>query len=171
VGRLADAFGMRVVYTNRSGSEDGRWERVEFDELLATADVVSLHCPLTEETRTLIGRDELRAMRRDAYLVNTTRGPVVDEAALAEALRDGEIAGAALDVFEREPEVNEALLSLENVLLVPHLGSATRETREAMGMLCVEALEAVLVDERCPANAVNPEAWSPARGDERRARD
>ena len=161
VARLADAFGMHVVYTSRS-RRDGAYEWVPFDELLARADVVSLHCPLTPETKHLIGRDELRAMRSDAFLVNTTRGPVVDERALAEALRAGEIAGAALDVFEREPEVSEELLDLENVVLAPHLGSATRETREAMGMLCVEALRGVLLDARCPQNAVNPQAW---RGD------
>ena len=108
------------------------------------------------DTRHLIGADELRSMRRDALLVNTTRGPVVDEDALVTALRAGEIAGAALDVFEHEPAVHPGLLELENVVLAPHLGSATRETREAMGMLCVEALRAVLVDGRCPENAVNP---------------
>ena len=162
LARLAEAFGMRVIYTNRSGSSNGRWERVELDELLARADVVTLHCPLTDETRRLIGRDELRAMRKDAFLVNTTRGAVVDEAALAHALRDGEIAGAALDVFEREPEVSEELLELENVVLVPHLGSATRDTREAMGMLCVGALESVLLERRCPSNALNPDAWARA---------
>ena len=163
LARLAEAFGMRVLYTNRSGSHDGRYERVELRELLSRADVVSLHCPLTEETRHLIGRDELRAMRRDAILVNTTRGAVVDEAALAAALRAGEIGAAALDVFEREPEVSDDLLPLENVVLVPHLGSATRETREAMGMLCVSALDDVLLQNRCPRNAVNPDVWSAAR--------
>ena len=99
-------------------------------------------------------------MRTDAFLVNTTRGPVVDEEALAESLRNGEIAGAALDVFEREPEVSPGLLALESAVLVPHLGSATAETREAMGMLCVEALAAVLLDGRTPANALNPEVLS-----------
>src|SRR5438874_5595502 len=97
-------------------------------------------------------------MKPTAYLVNTSRGPIVDEAALARALADERIAGAALDVFEREPEVTEALLDLENVVLVPHLGSATLETREAMGMLCVEALRAVLLERRVPANTLNPEA-------------
>jgi glyoxylate reductase len=109
-----------------------------------------------------MGPAEFRAMRRDAFLVNTTRGPVVDEEALAEALREGEIAGAALDVFEREPDVTENLLDLDNVVLIPHLGSATDETREAMGMLCVSALRAVLLENRCPENAVNSDAWDAA---------
>jgi glyoxylate reductase len=93
-------------------------------------------------------------MRPAAVLVNTARGPIVDESALAAALEAGTIAGAALDVYEREPEVEEGLLALENVVLTPHLGSATRDTRVAMGMLCVEALRAVLLDGRRPANAV-----------------
>ena len=122
--------------------------------LLAEADVVSLHVPLTAESRHLIGADELAAMRPGAVLVNTARGAVVDERALVEALRGGVIAGAALDVFEHEPEVEQGLLSLENVVLTPHLGSATRGTRIAMGMLCVEALRAVLLEGRRPANAV-----------------
>ena len=160
VARLAEAFGMRVAYTSRGGPKEGAaYEFLAFEELIRTADAVSLHCPLTPETRHLIGCSELEAMRRDAFLVNTTRGPVVDEAALVEALREGEIAGAALDVFEREPEVHPGLLQLENTVLAPHVGSATHETREAMGMLCVSALRAVLVEGRCPEHAVNPEAW------------
>jgi glyoxylate reductase len=158
VARLAEAFGMRVVYTSSSGAKDGvAYEWLPFDDLLRTAHVVTLHCPLTPETRYLIGADELRAMRGDAFLLNTTRGPVVDEDALVSALRAGEIAGAALDVFEHEPAVHPGLLELENVVLAPHLGSGTRETREAMGMLCVQALRTVLVEGRCPENAVNPE--------------
>jgi lactate dehydrogenase-like 2-hydroxyacid dehydrogenase len=157
VARLAEAFGMTVIYTGRSERE-APWRRVELGELLASADVVSLHCPLTPETRHLIDAAALARMRRDAFLVNTSRGAVVDEAALADALARGEIAGAALDVFEREPEVTEALLGLENVVLAPHVGSATLETREAMGMLCVEALRAVLLERRLPAHALNPEA-------------
>ncbi len=156
VARLATAFGMEVVYTNRHGPDERRPYRwLELSELLERSDVVSLHCPLTPETRHLIGHDELRAMRSGAFLVNTTRGAVVAEEALAAALAAGEIAGAALDVFEREPEVSERLLELENVVLTPHLGSATEETREAMGLLCVAALEAVLIDGRVPDNAVN----------------
>jgi glyoxylate reductase len=153
VARLAGGLGMDVVYAARR-PHDVTWRRLPLPTLLAEAHVVSLHCPLTPETRHLIGADELRAMRPDAHLVNTARGPIVDEAALAAALRDGEIAGAALDVFEREPDVHPELLGLENALLVPHLGSATHEAREAMGMLCVEALRAVLLEDRTPANVV-----------------
>lgn len=126
----------------------------DLDALLGQADIVSLHVPLTAETRHLIDRRRLRSMKKTAVLINTSRGPVVDEAALAEALRDGTIGGAGLDVYEREPEVDEGLLGLENVVLSPHLGSATRDTRIAMGMLCVDALRAVLLEGRTPANVV-----------------
>jgi glyoxylate reductase len=122
--------------------------------LLAEADVVSLHCPLTPETRHLIDAEALAQMKGTAVLVNTSRGAVVDEAALVEALRQGSIAGAALDVFEHEPHVSEGLLGLDNVVLTPHIASATRDTRIAMGMLCVEALRAVLLEDRMPANVV-----------------
>ncbi len=144
LGRLAEALGMRVVLAGRGDS---------LDEVLA-ADVVSLHCPLTPETRHLIREETLARMRSDAVLVNTSRGPVVDEDALVRALRAGSIAGAALDVFEDEPDVHPGLLELDNVVLTPHLGSATAEAREAMGMLCVEALRAVLLEGRTPPNAV-----------------
>ena len=143
--RLAEAFGATARFASRAD---------DLRSLLAEADVVSLHVPLTDESRHLIGAAELEAMRPSAVLVNTARGPIVDERALVEALRAGIIAGAALDVFEREPEVEEGLVSLENVVLTPHLGSATRDTRIAMGMLCVEALRAVLLEGRRPANAV-----------------
>jgi glyoxylate reductase len=148
VERLVLAHDMRVVHSGRSGG-------LPLDELLATADVVSLHVPLTEESRHLIDAAALARMKPTAVLVNTSRGPIVDEAALVDALRERRIAGAALDVFEQEPEVHPGLLELENVVLVPHLGSATHETREAMGMLCVEALRAVLLEGRVPANAVS----------------
>ena len=156
VARLAEVFGMSVVHTRGSGP----YEELPLDRLLAEADVVSLHVPLTPETRHLIGAHELRLMRPDAVLVNVSRGPVVDEAALVEALREGRIAGVALDVYEHEPEVSAGLLELENVVLSPHLGSSTHAAREAMGMLCADALEAVLLRDELPAHVVNPEAWS-----------
>jgi glyoxylate reductase len=134
VARLADAHGMRVIHTPET----------PLDELLATADVVSLHVPLTGETRHLIGERELALMKPGAYLVNTARGPVIDEVALAAALAQGRLAGAALDVFEREPEVEPRLLTLKNVVLAPHLASATQDAREAMGVLCVDVLRGVL---------------------------
>jgi len=142
---LAEAFGARPTFAGRGD---------DLHALLAESDVVSLHVPLTPETRHLIDADALRAMPRTAVLVNTARGPIVDERGLVDGLRTGEIAGAALDVFEREPEVEEGLLGLESVVLTPHLGSATRDTRIAMGMLCVDALRAVLLEGRRPANAV-----------------
>ena len=123
--------------------------------LLAEADVVSLHSPLTPETRHLIDAAAFGQMKPTAVLVNTSRGAVVDEAALVEALRQGRIAGAALDVFEYEPHVSEGLHGLDNVVLTPHIASATRETRIAMGMLCVAALRAVLLEDRTPANVVS----------------
>jgi glyoxylate reductase len=151
VARLAEAFGMRVAHSSRSGG-------LPLDELLAEADVVSIHCPLSPATRHLIGADAFRRMKPTAVLVNTARGPIVDEAALVAALEAGELAGAALDVYEREPEVHPGLLGRDDVVLTPHVGSATSGAREAMGMLCVEALRAVLLDGRAPANALNPEA-------------
>jgi len=147
--RRARAFGMEIAYTGRRRAAPALEEELgarflALDELLAAADVVSLHCPLTEETWHLIDAERLRLMKPTAFLVNTTRGPVVDEAALAEALREGVIAGAGLDVFEREPEVHPGLLDLDNAVLVPHLGSATVETRTAMAVLAAENVLAVL---------------------------
>jgi glyoxylate reductase len=148
VGRLATCVGMRLVHATR---KDGR---AGLHRVLAEADAVSLHVPLNESTRHLIDADALAQMRPTAVLVNTSRGPVVDEAALIAALETGSIAGAALDVFEHEPKLTHELLEFENVVVAPHLGSATEEAREAMGLLCVEALRAVLLDDRRPANAV-----------------
>jgi glyoxylate reductase len=147
VARLAEAHGMNVMHTSRTGG-------VPLDELLEGADVVSLHLPLSEATRHLIDTAALARMKPGAVLVNTSRGPIVDEEALVAALAEGRLAGAALDVFEHEPGVHAGLLGLENVVLTPHLGSATLETRQAMGMLCVEALRAVLLEGRAPTNAV-----------------
>jgi glyoxylate reductase len=141
----AAAFGMEVVHHSRRGpGMQGPSTRVGLDEVLATSDVVSLHCPLTEETRHLIDEAALRAMKPDAFLVNTARGPVVDEAALHRALTTGQIAGAALDVYEDEPRVHPGLPALENVVLAPHLGSATTQTRIRMAQVAVDNVAAVL---------------------------
>jgi len=154
--RRAKAFGMEIVYQSRSeidpavASELGA-RRVDLDELLAVSDVVSLHCPYGPATHHLIGAEQLAAMKDSAYLVNTARGPIVDEAALATALRDGVIAGAGLDVYEQEPTVHPGLLDLDNVALLPHLGSATVETRTAMAMLAADNALAVLSGNQPPA--------------------
>jgi glyoxylate reductase len=142
VAARAPAFGLRVVYANAQPAPGS--EAIPIDRLLATSDIVSLHCPLTPETRHLIDQAALARMKRSAYLINASRGPVVDEAALAWALKERMISGAALDVYEDEPNVNPDLLTLENVVLVPHLGSATTDTRTAMADLAVRNAIAVL---------------------------
>jgi len=158
VARRARGFDMRLLYHNRRPDPaaerelNARYETM--DELLSQSDFVSLHVPLTAETRHLIGQRELALMKPTAVLVNTARGPVVDEAALVSALQGGSIAGAGLDVYEDEPAVDPGLLGLQNVVLAPHLGSATRETRTAMARLCSEAVLAVLAG-REPANAIS----------------
>ncbi len=148
VAARAPAFRMRVAYTDPSDRAVGGLgvsaTRLSFDELLVTSDVVTLHVPLTAQTRHLIDRRALARMKRSAILVNTSRGPVVDEAALVWALEERLIAGAALDVYEEEPVVHPRLRELEHVVLAPHLGSATRETRTAMAELAVENVLAVL---------------------------
>jgi glyoxylate reductase len=158
VARRAKGFGMEILYHNRSRREDAEQELgaryVELDELLETADFVSVHTPLTDETHHLIGAPELGKMKPEAVLVNTSRGPVVDEAALADALADGRNFAAGLDVYEQEPEVHPKLLELENVVLAPHIGSASVETRDKMAILAAENLAAVLRGEQ-PKTPVN----------------
>jgi glyoxylate reductase len=137
VARRARAFGMRIVYHTRSAADPAveaalEARRLPLDELLRTADVVSLHCPLSPETRHLIDARTLALMKPGAVLVNTARGPVVDEAALADALRTGRLRAAGLDVYEAEPTVHPGLLGLANVVLLPHIGSATESTRRAI---------------------------------------
>ena len=144
VAARAPAFGMHVAYTSRRESDLQGAEAMSLDRLLNTSDIVSLHVPLTPETRHLIDKRAFSRMKRSAYLINTARGPVVDEAALAWALQQHLLAGAALDVYENEPEIHPDLLTLENVLLVPHLGSGTTETRTAMADLAAENVLAVL---------------------------
>jgi glyoxylate reductase len=154
--RRARAFGMEIVYSGRRRADPeveaelGGARQLELNELLASADVVTLHVPLSEATHHLIDAAKLDLMRESAYLVNTARGPIVDEAALAAALKAGTIAGAALDVFEHEPEVHPDLLELDNVVLLPHLGSATVETRTAMAELAARNVLAVLAGEDPP---------------------
>jgi glyoxylate reductase len=163
IARRARGFGMRVLYSDAvqmpPEAETGA-ERRELNDLLAEADFVSIHTNLTPETRHLFGADAFARMKPTAVLVNTSRGPVVDESALADALAAGEIFAAGLDVFEREPEVEERLLSLENVVVIPHLGSATVDTRDAMGHLAVRNVFAALDGER-PPTLLNPEAFGP----------
>jgi glyoxylate reductase len=146
VAERASTFGMQVVYSAPRPLADlaEPAEYLPLDHLLATADVISLHCPLTPDTRHLIDQKALAKMKRTAYLINTSRGPVVDEAALAWALKQRLIAGAALDVYENEPAVHSDLLDLENVMLMPHIASATTETRTAMANLAVANALAVL---------------------------
>jgi lactate dehydrogenase-like 2-hydroxyacid dehydrogenase len=152
VARRLDGFGCRVAFA-------GRDDRAALEELLAGSDFVSIHCPLTAQTRGLIGAAELRAMRPTAYLVNTARGPIVDQRALGRALREGWIAGAALDVTDPEPlPPADPLLAAPNLLVIPHLGSATHRTREAMASISVDNLLAGLAGEPMP-HCVNPEVY------------
>lgn len=131
VAQKAQAFGMNIIYYNRKSDVPG-YRRTDLDTLLKQSDFISLHTPLTDETRHLIGERELSLMKKNAILINTARGPVIDEEALTRCLREKRIAGAALDVFEREPHITEALYSLDNVTLIPHVGTATIDGRIAM---------------------------------------
>jgi glyoxylate reductase len=143
VARRAAGFELRLLYANPRQVEFSGAERVPLDDLLSRSDFVSLHVPLTPATERLIDRPRLRSMKRGAVLVNTARGQVVDDAALAEALRDGHLAAAGLDVFSDEPRVPAAYLGLSNVVLTPHLGSGSRETRAAMARMVLEDVERV----------------------------
>ena len=143
VAAKAPAFGMQAVFAVRGAGKPGSGE-MSLDELLVTSDVISIHAPMTAANRHLIDRKAFARMKRSAFLVNTARGPIVDEEGLAWALKERLIAGAALDVYEREPEVTASLMGLENVVLAPHLGSATRETRTAMADMAVRNAVAVL---------------------------
>ena len=154
VARRAAGFEMTVLYWSRSERplqpSNPSWQRVSFEELLRRSDFLSLHVPLTPETKHLINEAALRLMKPTAFLINAARGPVVDEAALVKALHEGRLAGAGLDVYEREPELQPGLRELSQVVLLPHLGSATTETRVRMGMMCVENVLAVLEGKPAP---------------------
>jgi glyoxylate reductase len=161
VAKRAHGFSMRVLYwTPRRKSEAEEREAgltyVPFDELLRESDFVSLHSPLNAETRHQIGKRELGLMKKSAFVINTARGPIIDEDALVRALKAKRIAGAGLDVFEREPKVHAELKKMKNVVLAPHLGSATVEVREEMARIVVDNIEALLSG-RTPPNCVNPE--------------
>ncbi len=161
VARRARGFGMRVLYwTPRRKPEAEEREAgltyVPLDELLRESDFVSLHQPLDATTRHQIGARELGLMKKSAFLINTARGPIVDEAALVRALKGKKIAGAGLDVFEHEPKVSAELKEMKNVVIVPHLGSATTEVREEMAGIVVDNILALLEGRR-PPNCVNPE--------------
>ncbi|MDE0035095.1 MAG: D-glycerate dehydrogenase [Deltaproteobacteria bacterium] len=163
MARRARGFDMRVLYTKRSRLDVGREqelgvEYVSLTELLHGSDFVSINAVSTPETRHLIGSAELQAMKHTACLINTARGPLVDEAALAAALREKVIAGAALDVYEHEPEVHPALKECDNAVLTPHLGSAVTETRERMALIVAENIIAVMGGRR-PPNLYNPEIY------------
>ncbi len=158
VARRARGFDMEVLYHDQYRIESAEKETgvryVELDELLRTCDFISVHTPLTDETHHLIGATELERMKPEAVLINTSRGPVVDEAALADALAEGRIFAAGLDVYEKEPEVHPKLLELENAVLAPHIGSASVETRDRMAVLAAENIVAVLSGEE-PKTPVN----------------
>jgi glyoxylate reductase len=164
VARRARGFDMPVIYHNRSRLEPDEEDRLgaryePLEALLRKSDFVSLHVPLTAETRHLIGRRELALMKPSAYLINTSRGPAVDEQALLAALQAGQIAGAALDVYEHEPALTPGLTLLDNVILLPHVGSATLETRTRMASMAAQNLIAGL-DGQKPPNLINPEVFS-----------
>lgn len=166
VARRAKGWEMKVLYNKRSPDKEAEKELgVKFsdlDTLLATSDVVTLHVPLTDETHHMVNKDTLSKMKKGAYLINTARGPVVDEHALADAVRSGQLGGAALDVFENEPDINPELVGMENVILTPHIASATWEAREKMGEQAVSSILDVLVGKK-PQNLVNEEVWENRR--------
>jgi glyoxylate reductase len=164
VAKRARGFSMRTLYWGPRRIPEGDERELgliylPLDRLLAEADFVSVHAPLKPETVHLIGARELGLMKPSAFLINTARGPIVDEKALAAALGERRIAGAALDVFEREPQVEKALLAMRNVVLTPHLGSAVAELREAMAHVVVDNIAAVLEGRR-PPNCWNPEIYA-----------
>ncbi|PKL07652.1 MAG: D-glycerate dehydrogenase, partial [Spirochaetae bacterium HGW-Spirochaetae-7] len=156
-------FGMRLIYTDARRNEalerDTGAVFVTFDELLSSSDYVSVHVPLLPETRHLFNRETLRRMKPTAYLINTSRGPVIDERALLEALKAGVIAGAGLDVYEKEPLLTEGLAALSNVVLTPHTASATFASRKGMALKAAANLLAMLRGEPAP-DCLNPEIYS-----------
>lgn len=164
--RRALGWGMTVLYNKRTRDEEKEKELgvefVELDELYARSDFISLHVPLTKETRHMINKKAFAKMKDDVILVNTARGSVVDEGDLVDALRDGKVGGAGLDVYDNEPNINPELLPMENVILTPHIASATHEARGEYGRLAVEAILDTLSDKK-PQNLVNKDVWDKRR--------
>jgi glyoxylate reductase len=166
VARRAKGYNMTVLYNKRSRDEEAEKELgatfVELDELFAKSDFVTLHVPLTEETRHMINKESLAKMKKRSYLINTARGSVVNEKDLVEALRSGQLSGAALDVFDNEPDINPELIGMENIVLTPHIASATWEAREKMGEQAVSAILDTFQGKK-PENLVNEEVWGKRR--------
>lgn len=166
VALRAQGFEMKVLYIERERDRDREKELgveyLDLDSLLSLSDYVTIHVPLTPETKHLINEEKLKKMKRGSFLINTARGGIIDEHALVKALQDGQLAGAALDVHENEPAMNPELMQMENVILTPHIASATVEVREKMTEQAVEAILKVLSGEM-PENIVNKEVWPLAR--------
>jgi len=157
VGSRARGFNMHVLYYSPSEKPEFSHQigvrRVEFNELLENSDIITFHCPLNEQTRHMIHSGNIKKIKEGAYLINTSRGPVIEEKALAKALESGYLAGAGLDVYEFEPDIEPELLSLKNVILLPHIGSATHETRRAMARIAANNVKSVLLNQK-PLNPV-----------------
>lgn len=164
--KMAKGFDMRVLYNKRSPDPELEKELgVEFadlDKLYSESDIISLHVPLTEETRHMINSDSISKMKKGVIIVNTARGPVINEQHLVDALRSGQVGGAGLDVFDAEPNVNPELISMENVVLTPHIASATWEARDKMCEMAVNSILDTFSDKQ-PSNIINPEVWDKRR--------
>jgi glyoxylate reductase len=166
MARRAVGFGMRILYVDPRRMPESEEQKLgatqtDLERLLGESDFVSLHCPLNEETQHLISTRQFALMKRTAFLINTARGAVVDEAALVRALEEGRIAGAGIDVYENEPKIQPALLKMSNTVLTPHLGSAVAELRESMAHIVVDNIHAI-VEGRRPPNCINMEVFAPA---------
>jgi glyoxylate reductase len=166
VARRAGGYKMNIIYNKRTRDENAEKELgvkyVELSELLTTSDIVTLHVPLTDETRHMINKETLAKMKKGSFLVNTARGPIIDEHDLVEALRSGHLAGAALDVYDNEPNIDPELIGMPNVITTPHIASATYEAREAMAKLAVSGILDTLASKE-PVNIVNKEVWEKRR--------
>ncbi len=159
VARRAEGFGMKILYHTKSGPKTGLpYKFLPFDELIRESDVLSLHLPLTPKSNRLIGLNELKMMKKGSVLINTARGPIVDEGALVQVLKEKHLFGAGLDVFENEPVVHKGLMDCPNAVLLPHIGSATVETRSEMGKMAAKSLVQGLAGEK-PSNTVNPDVF------------